>query len=179
MLQHPHFPRPCLVCMLSIVCQDANHCLTSSCSVCAGAGCDGVPEQHPGGPWPSSRPALLLHHQRCPQQPQHHLDGDTAVQCQPARTGTGSITLGTEHPFGFLQQRSDAALKECGQILSLETSRQGSATQFSLCYGRPAVIIVIYVSVNQQETVNRQSCSTLFSPMSRAKTGCRRSFCPV
>lgn len=63
-----------------------------SCSLCAGAGCDGVPEQYPGGPWPSSRPALLLHHQRCPQQPQHHLDGDTTVQCQPARAGTVYIT---------------------------------------------------------------------------------------
>lgn len=64
----------------------------SSCSVCAGARCDGVPEQYPGGPRPSSRPALLLHHQRCSQQPQHHLDGDTTVQCQPARTGSVRIT---------------------------------------------------------------------------------------
>lgn len=48
-------------------------------SVCSGPWCDSVPEQHPGGPWPGGHPAVLLHHQRCPQQPQHHLDGDTPI----------------------------------------------------------------------------------------------------
>ena len=58
------------------------------CSVCEGVGRDREPEQYSGSPWPGGHLALLLHHQCCSQQPQHHLDGHTAVQCQPARAGT-------------------------------------------------------------------------------------------
>lgn len=61
---------------------------SSSRSLRAGAGRDRVSEQRSSCPRPSGRPALLLHHQCCPQHSQHHLDGDTAVQCQPARAGT-------------------------------------------------------------------------------------------
>lgn len=61
---------------------------SSSRSLRAGVGRDRVSEQRSSCPRPSGRPALLLHHQCCPQQSQHHLDGDTAVQCQPTRAGT-------------------------------------------------------------------------------------------
>lgn len=61
--------------------------LSVSCSECAGPRCDRVPEQHPGGPGSAGSAALLLQHQRRPQQPQHHLDGDPAVQRQPAGAG--------------------------------------------------------------------------------------------
>lgn len=61
-------------------------------SLCAGVGRDRVSEQRSSCPRPSGRPALLLHHQCCPQQSQHHLDGDPAVQRQPTRAGTAKNT---------------------------------------------------------------------------------------
>lgn len=61
---------------------------SSSRSLRAGVGRDRVSEQRSSCPRPSGHPALLLHHQCCPQQSQHHLDGDPAVQRQPTRAGT-------------------------------------------------------------------------------------------
>lgn len=66
---------------------------SSSPSLCAGIGRDRVSEQRSSCSWPSSHPALLLHYQCCPQQPQHHLDGDTTVQCQPTWAGTEKTHL--------------------------------------------------------------------------------------
>lgn len=62
-------------------------------SLCTGIGRDRVSEQRSSCPWPSSHPALLLHHQCCPQQSQHHLDGNTTVQCQPTRAGNEKMQL--------------------------------------------------------------------------------------
>lgn len=100
----------------------------SPCSVCAGAGCHGIPEQHPGGAGPGGRPALLLHHQRSPQQPQHHLDGDTAVQRQPARTGNSKYPLThslAELQFCLLIKEAMLNRKEC--LAKQEPSRQSSS----------------------------------------------------
>lgn len=49
-------------------------------SVCALAGGDGQPEQRAGRQGPGGHLALHLYHQRRPQQPVHHLDGDAAGQ---------------------------------------------------------------------------------------------------
>lgn len=54
---------------------------------------DSESKQCAGGQRSDCHIAVYLHHQRSTQQPEHHLDGDTSLQCQSTRTGTAHSSI--------------------------------------------------------------------------------------